>query len=522
MQYTFEQYCSDLDFLQPLLEQDLLNESLAEFIGGIKGKVGKILNYVKNTFVEIGDDLKSAGAEIIKAFKDKSIFAILKAFGFSLGKMLSSIEKATGLIHKGVYKTFEELHRTAVFKAVAKGTKKIDEVLNQYPILKKITGPAVAGLLVLTWLNMTFVGNFDYDMDITSWFEAAIGNFNLYEYFASPRGMTMLAFLATGVLSGGALSVAWLGSTNANLAAAVSYAALKKVRASPDLLNRLQQKIQRKTIKEHRMKSFREYYLTEELKLSPGNKKIIKAFIDKKPADDKKFQSTGEKLDGLWIGGNEIAFWKDGQIQFGPIASRSRQTVVNYIRKTAPSLDLYKEDFSVEEIQESIMQMIALKEMTLEEANELFEGDVLVESKLHNILSKAGLHLGKSKGLIQYVLSFGKGIGQLVVAAIRGDKEKIKSLMDSVTKEDVIDFLLKLDQATLHLVTGPIHLIDSITGWHLWAAVKSTAEKAGDVIVKIKQAIDIVKQGITKAFDIAKQKRALTHIQGIETELAIA
>lgn len=442
MQYTFEQYCSDLDFLQPLLEQDLLNESLAEFIGGIKGKVGKILNYVKTTFVEIGDDLKSAGAEIIKAFKDKSIFAILKSFGFSLGKMLSSVEKATGLIHKGVHKTFEELHRTAVFKAIAKGTKKIDEVLEQYPILKKITGPAVAGLLILTWLNMTFVGNFDYDMDITSWFDAALGNFNLYEYFASPRGLTMLAFLASGVLSGGVLSVAWLGSTHANLAAAVSYAALKKVRADPDLLNRLRQKIQRKTIKEHRMKSFKEH----------------------------------REMDNI----------------------------------------------SVEEIQESIMQMIALKEMTLEEANDLFDGDVLVESKLHSMLSKAGLHLGKSKGLIQYVLGFGKGIGQLVVAAIRGDKEKIKSLMDSVTKEDVIDFLLKLDQATLHLVTGPIHLIDSITGWHLWAAVKSTAEKAGDVIVKIKQAIDTVKQGITKAFDTAKQKRALTHIQGIETELAIA
>ena len=51
----------------------------------------------------------------------------------------------------------------------------------------------------------------------------------------------------------------------------------------------------------------------------------------------------------------------------------------------------------------------------------------------------------------------------------------------------MLDFLLKLDMATLHVLTGPLHTIDAITGWHLWANVK---DKADQGLKKAKEAID--------------------------------
>lgn len=431
--YTYKQYCEDLDYFLPIIESNQLNEGFLDTLKGIKGSVGEILSYAKNQIADAVGDVKIGANELIKAFKDRNIFSVLKSFKFSLKKMLSSIHKATGLINGGVIKIFNELHKTKVFQKIKSGAIKIDEVLEKYPILKKLTGPIVAGILIYIWLNMAFVGNFDYDMDITSWFSALTGNFSIEELFASPQGMTMLAFLATGMLSGGVLSVSWLGSTAANLSTAITYVALKKIRADKNIINNLKKKI---TMKESEMKSFKNYV--------------------------------------------------DDQL-----------------------------------IEQNIIEYLILSEMTLTEQEEIF-GDVINEGKLDSLLHKAGLHIHKGKGLIQYLMSAGKGIGKMVVAAIKGDKEGVKKIAQSIDKGDVLDFLLKLDTATLHLVTGPLHLIDAVTGWHLWAAVKDKAEGAKNIIDKIKQALVSVKNNVVKVFkDPTSIKNVNTKIDDLQSTIGV-
>jgi hypothetical protein len=122
----------------------------------------------------------------------------------------------------------------------------------------------------------------------------------------------------------------------------------------------------------------------------------------------------------------------------------------------------------------------------------VYESDELFEGAVSKFLEKLGLTVHKTKGLVDYVAGFTKGLGQIIIAAAKGDKERVKQIEHSVKKEDVIDFLLKLDMATLHLVSGPIHFIDAITGWDLWANVKSTAQKGKSVLDMIKKEIDTV------------------------------
>lgn len=171
------------------------------------------------------------------------------------------------------------------------------------------------------------------------------------------------------------------------------------------------------------------------------------------------------------------------------------------------------------ELEESIKQILVLQEMTLTESELLF-GDVLNEGVFDKVLKKTGLHVERNKGLIQYLGRAGKNIGKLVIAAIRRDTATVKTIMQSVKKEDLLDFVLKLDQATLHLITGPIHFIEAVTGIHIWAHVKAKAEAAGHVLDAIKSALQRVRDGLVKVVtDTSRQKKLLKRVGQIEKGL---
>jgi hypothetical protein len=143
------------------------------------------------------------------------------------------------------------------------------------------------------------------------------------------------------------------------------------------------------------------------------------------------------------------------------------------------------------------------------------------------LLKKAGLHLHKGDGLIQIAMKSGKVMGQFLWYALKaasGDKEakvKVKELANTeITKEQMLDFLLKLDMATLHVLTGPLHTIDAITGWHLWANVK---DKADQGLKKAKEAIGNLIQVAKTAEQSVKDKlkgymHGIAKLIGLDTE----
>lgn len=130
-----------------------------------------------------------------------------------------------------------------------------------------------------------------------------------------------------------------------------------------------------------------------------------------------------------------------------------------------------------------------------------------LDEDLNKYLNKVGLNLKKNKGIIDYIMSFAKGIGKLFVYILKGDFDKAKELLKSIKKEDVMDFLLKLDLATLHILSGPIHMIDAWTGWELEANLEGLIQKGANIVDKIKTAIKDVKQGIEELFPPKNKKR---------------
>lgn len=167
-----------------------------------------------------------------------------------------------------------------------------------------------------------------------------------------------------------------------------------------------------------------------------------------------------------------------------------------------------------EDIQTALLSLSYMLEQY--DNKSLNESHEVLEEGLNDMLKKFGMHVHKGDGLIQYITKFTKGAGQMILAAIKGDKAKVKQIAQSVTKEQVIDFFLKLDTATMHLVSGPLHTIDAVTGWHIWAHVEAAAKKASSIMDQIKKLYNDLKTKAKVAFKKAPEKiKAIDNLEPI-------
>jgi hypothetical protein len=183
--------------------------------------------------------------DIIIALKQKDVFKVLSALRFNLTKILRAVREMSHLISKGLIKTFELIANSPTMQKIREGTAKVDDLLNEYPVLKGLTGLALAGLLFWMWLNMSFIGDFEYDMDLSTVIDAFQGKFTLTDLFTSPQGVAAIGLFALGTLTG--LSVPWLGKNIPNLFLAVLYTGFKRARKAAPLPT-LKRHMQFKTI----------------------------------------------------------------------------------------------------------------------------------------------------------------------------------------------------------------------------------------------------------------------------------
>ena len=162
--------------------------------------------------------------------------------------MIRCLNEFSDAIHKGIFSVFKELFRLKIFQKLRSGAIKIDEVLEKYPKLTKITGFAVAGLLLFIWLNMTFIGNLDYDFNFSDIAGALKGSFSVADLFMSPHGLMLVALFGTG--AGFGLSVPWLGKSLYNLTLAIMYTGYVKSKEKDlkGLVLKIKKKLKKKRI----------------------------------------------------------------------------------------------------------------------------------------------------------------------------------------------------------------------------------------------------------------------------------
>ena len=153
--------------------------------------------------------------------------------------------------------------------------------------------------------------------------------------------------------------------------------------------------------------------------------------------------------------------------------------------------------------------------------NESFEdmSEAQITEGVKEWLNKYGLKLHKGDGLIDYIGQFSKGAGKLLLAAIKGDKEEVKRIANTLEKEKVVDFIFKLDMASFHILTGPIHMVDAVTGWDLIANLKHMTKEAPNMLKDFFQAIDKVSSTIKKVVQGKKQQVLLKTVDTLKNSI---
>lgn len=223
---TYEIYCEALDL-------EMTNQLTEGFFDRIKEmhlakELVKLFKDLKYNLARIAKDFKIGIPDLVKAFKQKDIYSMFKAFKFNIKLAFKGMSEFSKLVRGGLLEVFREIHKTRAIQKLKAGVMKVDELLNKYPILKKVAGIALAGLLLYIWLNMTFIGDLDYDFNFSDILSAGAGTFSITTLFLSPEGLMLLSLFGTGAVMG--LSVPWLGKSAYNLTLAIVYTAYYKLK----------------------------------------------------------------------------------------------------------------------------------------------------------------------------------------------------------------------------------------------------------------------------------------------------
>lgn len=247
---TYEIYCGAIDLVfEERLNESYFYSSLDESLLGNIRKLNisrgliKVFNELKYNIQKVAKDFKMNLAQMIQAFKNREVFDMLKAFGFNFKLIFRAIGAFTNALRGGLLEVFKEMARTKTFQKIRRGAIKIDEVLDKYPILRRVTGIVVAGLLLYIWLNMTFIGDLDYDFNFSDTVAALHGSFSIANIFTSPEGLMLITLFGTGAAFG--LSVPWLGKSLYNLTLAVIYTGYAKLKGDKKKIAQLKKKMRK-------------------------------------------------------------------------------------------------------------------------------------------------------------------------------------------------------------------------------------------------------------------------------------
>lgn len=146
------------------------------------------------------------------------------------------------------------------------------------------------------------------------------------------------------------------------------------------------------------------------------------------------------------------------------------------------------------------------------------------EFDFNKILNKVGFNFITEKGLMHILGGVSKHMYDLFKSVLiawytdkEEDKQKVSDLIaaTSITKENVADVLWKLDELTLHILTGPLYILSTITGWKI--RPKSIEKKVDmeSIEIKIKDAIQKLNTVVTELpKKVAKNFRA--YLKGMQ------
>jgi hypothetical protein len=216
--YEYENFDKLYEEFHSFYSLEIIEEGILDKV--IPGKLKKASEFI----TKIKDTLNMDVKEIVAKLKDKQLFKFLAKFGFSIKKIFDFVKKGFDAYQKVIGAIAEYVSQTGAGKWTEARLKDLNEFLDKHPLIKKMSGVVIAGILAYIWLNMTFTGDAGYDFNMTDMIEAFKGNFDLSQLFAGPDGLKLLMLFATGVMG---ISFPWPGAQSVQFISAIGTTLLK-------------------------------------------------------------------------------------------------------------------------------------------------------------------------------------------------------------------------------------------------------------------------------------------------------
>lgn len=231
---TYKEYCAALDGLAEGRASEIAFFGMDFF--------SKIAEIIK----EVGEQFKIGVKELIAGLKQRDVFRVLKGIGFNLKALMKGLMVAGEVVKHGFFEIIHELERTKAIQKLREGALTLDEILKKHPVLKRLTGPAIAGLLLWMWLSMSFVGHPHTDLDISHIIKAFHGGYSIHDLFTSDSGLLASVLLVIGKLT--PISFPWLSNSVYNLLLALVYTGYRKIKANREFMQHLHNLIPAKKV----------------------------------------------------------------------------------------------------------------------------------------------------------------------------------------------------------------------------------------------------------------------------------
>jgi hypothetical protein len=117
---------------------------------------------------------------------------------------------------------------TPIVKTSTEIVKWIDKFLDLNPIVKKLGGVALAGVLLYIWFNLiSFTGDPEFDFNLNDMWSALSNKVGFADIFGNESGIKMLTFVVTNTVFG--LAFPYPGSSSTLFLGAIIYTLLKAV-----------------------------------------------------------------------------------------------------------------------------------------------------------------------------------------------------------------------------------------------------------------------------------------------------
>jgi hypothetical protein len=212
------------EFVKFVHQHNLLNHTVTLNEFSVPSKLKNVIGFVK----DLASKTKFKVKDVIKLFMDSKVYKLFAKLGWSMTKLFDLAKKGMKHYKDAVHAVGEYVSKTGAGKWTAEKLKGLDEFLKKHPKTRKIAGIALAALLIYMWLNMTFIGDFDYDFDLSHVIEALHGKYSLVDIFSGTAGATFITLFLTGSALG--LTFPWPGPTHIKFVTGVLYGLSKLVK----------------------------------------------------------------------------------------------------------------------------------------------------------------------------------------------------------------------------------------------------------------------------------------------------